>query len=175
MPGDAFHSFETTSFGGVTCAQYWCDFYLWEAVLNSNPHLFGIIELGSWEGGFSRYLYAQAQAREIEFRTYDVIEPQRFVPEYQRLDIYRYPSVVREEAFEIGPVALFCDGGNKPRELSLFPELMPPSSIFLVHDWGTEMLPEHVPEELEMIYGDFCEEIGSITRVFTRRSDGGHR
>lgn len=171
MPGatDPLRDFAYGSFGGFTCAQYWVDFFLWETVLNSNPHLHGVIELGTWEGGFSRYLYAQCQVRGMEFRTYDVIQPQVEPPCFERLDIYRYPTLVHEAAAEIGPVALLCDGGNKPRELATFPELMPPASIFLVHDWGTETLPQHVPGNLEMIYGDFCHDLGSITRVFAMK------
>jgi hypothetical protein len=164
---DRLHDFRYGSFGGQTCAQYWVDFMLWECVLNEqHPYLQGIIELGTWEGGFSRYLYAQTVERDMRFVTYDIIQPQRPPPCFHRLDFYRYPTVVREAAYGMGAVALFCDGGNKPRELATFPELMPPGSIFLVHDWGTETLPEHVPDSLEMIYGPFCEEIGSITRVF---------
>lgn len=172
MPGatDPLRDFAFGSFGGITCAQYWVDFLLWESVLNSHPKLFGIIELGTWEGGFSRYLYAQCQARDMRFRTYDVIQPQVEPPNFERLDFYRYQTPIRDEAFEIGPLALFCDGGNKAREMATFPQLMPPGSIFLVHDWGTEFLPQHVPENLEMLYGDWCQQIGSITRVFQMKA-----
>lgn len=163
-PQDVFHDFHYGSFGGVSCAQQWCDFYLWEAVLNTNPQLTGIVELGTWEGGFSRYLYAQARAREMGFVTFDVIEPGVRPHGFRKLDIYRYPEQVAE--YLQRPVALFCDGGNKPRELQVFPRLCAPDSIFLVHDWGTETLPEDVPETLEELYGDWCDSIGSVTRVF---------
>lgn len=166
MLGDKFHTFAGVSFGGVGCAQFWCDFLLWEALLNSNPQLRGIVELGTWEGGFSRYLYAQAEARGLTFATFDVIQPEFPPPEFARLDIYRYPEAIAQVAEEMGPVALFCDGGNKPRELKMFPPLMPDGSIFVVHDWGTETPPTDVPDFLEELYGDYCDEIGSISRVF---------
>lgn len=168
MQGDTFHTFTGVSFGGIGCAQFWCDFVLWEALLNSNPHLKGIIELGSWEGGFSRYLYAQAEARGMMFATFDSIWPQMPPPEFRQMDIYRYPEKIAQVAAEemLGPVALFCDGGNKPRELKQFPPLLPEGSIFVVHDWGTETLPGDVPDFLEELYGDYCDEIGSISRVF---------
>ena len=36
----------------------------------------------------------------------------------------------------------------------------------MAHDWGTEIGPDDVPDTVEMVYREFCEEIGSITRVF---------
>lgn len=166
MQGDTFHTFAGVSFGGVACAQFWCDFLLWEALLNSNPQLTGIVELGTWEGGFSRYLASQAWVRGISFTSFDVVvptAPTTLFP-FHQLDIYRYPEQV--EQFLTGPVALFCDGGNKPRELRTFPPLCAEGSIIVVHDWGTETLPSDVPDFLEELYGDYCDEIGSISRVF---------
>jgi hypothetical protein len=163
---DHFHSFAVGSFGGVQCAQMWCDFYLWEAVLNSNPQLTGIVELGTWEGGFSRYLASQAWVRGLAFTTFDSVVPNfptSLFP-FHKVDIYRYPEQIAGHL--TGPVALFCDGGNKPRELATFPQLCHPESIVLVHDWGTETTEADVPGSLREIYGEFCDTIGSVTRVF---------
>lgn len=152
------------SFGGHPLAQYLCDLMVWELVLNNNPEVTGIVELGTYQGGFSWFLDAQARARGIEFRTYDILLPEVEPPGFRQLDIYRYSDQV-----DLGgryPVALFCDGGNKPRELKRFPPMCAPGSVFLVHDWGTETLPTDVPDFLEELYGDFCDSIGSVTRVF---------
>lgn len=171
MTTDHFHDFSATSFGGVPAAQYFCDFLLWEIVLNSNPQLLGIVELGTFRGGMSRYLYAQAEARGLAFKTYDVIEPEQPAPNFEKIDIYRYSGQLAQRFREMGPIALFCDGGNKPRELRTFPPDLAEGSIFLVHDWGTEMLPEWVPDFLDEVYGDYCDEIGSVTRVFKMKED----
>lgn len=164
MQSDPLHDFAFGSFGGFSCAQFWVDFLLWEAVLNTNRQIETIIEIGTWQGGFSRYLHAQAQHRGMGFVTYDSIVPELPPTGFTHLDVFRYPEDVVDAAD--GPTALFCDGGNKPRELRTFPPLMPDGSIFFVHDWGTETLPSDVPDFLEEIYGDFCDQIGSITRVF---------
>lgn len=164
--GDRLHSFRGVSFAGILMAQYVCDWHLWECVLNEHPQLKGIVELGTWQGGMSRYLHAQAQARGMKFVTYDAVIPDNPPPCFKKLDIYRYPVEIQSTARGMGPVALFCDGGNKPRELKTFPPTMPEGSVFLVHDWGTETLPSDVPDFLEELYGDFCDEIGSVTRVF---------
>lgn len=135
-------------------------------MLNSNPQLQGIVEIGTWQGGFSRYLRAQARERQIGFVTFDVIAPDREVLGFVKLDVFRHQEAVGLVIDEMGPCALFCDGGNKPRELQVFPPMLPVGSIVLVHDWGTETMPQDVPETLEELYGDFCDSIGSITRVF---------
>lgn len=169
MPSpDILHDFSATSFGGIACAQFFIDFILWENVLNDNPQLRGIVELGSWEGGFSWFLWAQTQVREMSFHTYDIVVPEREPPNFRKLDIYRYPDSV-----EIGdePIALFCDGGNKPRELATFPQMCAPGSVFLVHDWGTETLPSDVPDTLREVYGGWCDTVGSITRVFRMKDE----
>lgn len=169
MQGDPFHNFSNASFGGVSCAQYFCDFMLWEAVLNTNPHLKGIVELGTWQGGFSRYLYAQAMARGMGFITFDSVPPDNPPPHFSRADVFRDPQFIQNHAERFGPTILFCDGGNKPRELKTFPPLMPEGSITIVHDWGTETLAKDVPDFLEELYGDYCDEIGSVSRVFRMR------
>lgn len=160
-----FHQFNT-SFGGIKMAQYWCDLYLWEAILNeAKPE--AIFEIGTWNGGFSWWLHSQSVARNIWFQTFDAIQPETEIPGFTRLDVFAETEYLgkRFRAFE--PCVVFCDGGNKPRELRTFArELRDPKSLLMVHDWGTEMLPEDVPEGIEMVYREFCEEVGSITRVF---------
>lgn len=158
------------SFGGQPLAQYLCDFMVWELVLNNNPQVKGIVELGTYKGGFSWFLDAQARARGISFDTYDILLPDVEPPGFTQLDIYRHPDKVYLGGPD-APVALFCDGGNKPRELRVFPPLCPPGSVFLVHDWGTETLETDVPDFLEELYGEFCDSIGSVTRVFRMKEE----
>jgi len=168
---DRFHNMSGVSFGGVPMAQIWADLVLWEAVLNENP-VDAIFEIGTWQGGFSWWLYAQSLARDIFFLTFDAVEPERNIPAFLRVDVFAETTMLgkRFRAFE--PCVVFCDGGNKPRELQTFAaELRDPRSLLLVHDWGTEMLPGDVPDTVEMVYREFCEQLGSVTRVFKLRSD----
>lgn len=157
------------SFGGIAAAQVPQDYILWEVLLNENPHLEGIVELGTWNGGFAHFLNAQAAARGMHFRTFDVIAPEREIPCFEQLDIFRYAERVGELLQEWDPVVVLCDGGNKPRELKTFSRFLSPQSILVVHDWGSEMFPEDVPENVEMIYGDYCERLESRSRVFKVR------
>lgn len=162
------HSMKNTSFGGVPMAQTWTDFLLWEGVLNDNPQLTTICELGTWMGGFSLYLAAQARVRGQRFRTYDSVEPERSIPSFVRHDVLTDPQPVIDYLGE-GPWILFCDNGNKPRELQTFAPHLTEGSLLVVHDWGTEVVSGDVPDSLEMLYEDFCDQIGSISRVFKSR------
>jgi hypothetical protein len=166
---DLLHDMAATSFGGVTCAQFWIDFILWENVLNDNPQVEAIVEIGTWEGGFSWFLWAQAQAREIDFITFDAVKPKDPPLHFVQLDVWANPKRV-EAVIRARPVALFCDGGNKPRELQTFAPICDPDSVILVHDWGTETHPADVPDGLREIYGNWCDTVGSITRVFKHGS-----
>lgn len=163
---DRLHMVEQGSFCGITCAQMWADFYLWEVLLNERPSANAIVELGTWEGGFSRYLAAQADGRGMLFRTYDIVTPKRPVPGFQKIDIYADAESIGDFLERYDPLLLLCDGGNKPRELQTFSWYLSPDSLLVVHDWNEEITLDDVPGNVEEIFGDFCDEIGSLSRVF---------
>jgi hypothetical protein len=173
---DRMRTFSGVSFAGVPCAQYFVDFYVWEAILNDRagtdpeglPRLKAIVELGTLHGGFSLYLAAQANARGMFFRTYDVIAPHRQIPGFVQLDIFAKADVIGRYLEKHEPLILFCDGGNKPRELRTFSRYLSNESVIAVHDWGDEIVDSDVPVELEMVYGAFCQDLGSATRFFVR-------
>lgn len=173
---ERMRSFSNVSFGGVPCAQRFVDFYVWEGVLNGRtgesqkgvPPLVSIIELGTFQGGFSLYLAAQAQWRGLRFRTYDVIAPERQIPGFVRLDIFAKADSIGRFLSDHAPFVLLCDGGNKPRELRTFAPFMDEHSVIAVHDWDDEISETDVPDNLTMIYREFCEDLGSATRFFVR-------
>lgn len=173
---DRFHTFTGVSFCGVPCAQYHADFYVWEGILNGRaaaaedgvPPLQSIVELGTFKGGFSLYLAAQAAGRGLTFRTYDVAAPDRPIAGFVQLDIFAKAEAVGEHLSRHQPLILFCDGGNKPREFRTFGPYLDEHSIVAVHDWDEEFFEEDVPQGWEMIHREFCEELGSATRFFER-------
>jgi hypothetical protein len=154
------------SFGGIVAGQIWADFVLWEGLLNSKPFK-AVFELGTWLGGFSWWLWAQCESRNMWFETYDSIEPERSIPGFHKMDVFAQAAEIGITMRLMEPCVVFCDNGNKPRELRDYAyQLEHPDSVLVVHDWGTEMLPENVPDTVEMIHREFCEEINSISRVF---------
>lgn len=50
---------------------------------------------------------------------------------------------------------VFCDGGDKVKELNFWSRSIPPGSLISVHDWGTEVTPDDVPEGLTPYREDF--------------------
>lgn len=155
-----------TSFGGVPAGQIWADFYLWEMLLNDKPDLRGIVEVGTWKGGFSRYLYAQAEARGIGFVTFDAVRPPLIPQGFQRADVFAEPGVVVSALARFEPAILLCDGGNKPREIKMFAPFVPRDGLLVVHDWMTEVGPDDVPDTLVEVCGELCDTLGSMSRVF---------
>jgi hypothetical protein len=168
---DLLTDIKNGSFGGIPAAQRPCDFYLWEAILNENPHLFRIIELGTWMGGFSFYLAAQANIRGMEFCTYDSIEhfdPDKRPQGFLKKDIFANIEEIGE-LISSAPCALFCDNGNKPREVKTFAPYLTSDSILIVHDWMTEFMDTDIPDYMEELYTDFSESLNSMSRVLRKK------
>lgn len=173
------------SYCGYRMTQMWRDFFLWEAVLNREQNIEAIIELGTAHGGFSLYLLHQAQHRQWDFHTYDVADPIRsdrsaifgadgigkcadLGTHFRQHDVLGNPEPVRELIREYGPIVLFCDNGNKAREVELYAEHTAPGSLIVVHDWNREIFPTQIPSFLTEIYGEECDTIESWTRFFRR-------
>lgn len=166
-PADPFHQLKGTTFGGIRATQVWADFLLWERLLNHHRALEAIVELGTGEGGFSHYLAAQARIRGLEFATFDIDTPPRRPPGFGAIDIFAQSERVLGVIHGLEPVALFCDDGNKPRELRIFAaQLKHPDSIVVLHDWGSEVGPLDVPVNLRLIHRAYCESLESMSRVF---------
>jgi hypothetical protein len=160
------------SFGGVEALQVWADFVLWEQLLNSHKFK-AIFELGTCQGGFAWWLWAQTQVRRgMNFYTFDSIIPPTAVPDFTKMDVFADATHLGKLMRLNEPCIVLCDNGNKPRELQTFSkELQNEDSLLVVHDWGTEFLPEDIPDNVEMVYGEFCERLHSISRVFRLRRD----
>ncbi len=153
-----------TSFLGIPAGQVWADFYLWELLLNAHPEMRMVVEIGTWQGGFARYLKAQADGRGLGFVTFDVISPDEPPDGFVQVDAFASPELIWEQFEE--PMVLLCDGGNKPRELQTFAPMLHEGSLVVVHDWLTEVQPDDIPDCLVEVYGDFCDSLGSMSRIF---------
>jgi hypothetical protein len=167
---DRWHSFSGTSFAGVAMAQFWAELILWESLLNDQEYD-AIVEIGTFTGGLSLWLHAQARARDIIFRTYDVRTPVRKIPGFVKLDVFAEAEAVGEHLRRHEPVIVLCDGGNKPRELKTFSRYLSPRSTLVVHDWGSEFLETDIPNNVVMVHRRLCEDLGSVSRVFKVRDE----
>lgn len=155
-----------TTFAGIPVAQEQGAFQLWETVLNAHPEIRSIVELGTYHGGFSAFLAAQAHYRGMRFTTFDVVSPGRDIPWFSQVNIFDSPEWVHL-ACEPRPTLLYCDNGSKPTEVQLFAPTLLTGDILAVHDWGTEIYPEHIPEGFHPLHTDECEELDPMTRFFS--------
>ena len=116
---DIYHRTTDVSFGGIPTAQYRCDFWLWEYVLNDNPQIKAIFELGTWFGGMGWWLWAQCQVRDMHFETYDMVRSEhKKPPMYMKLDVFADRDDIGQAIRSYEPCVVFCDNGNKPREMA---------------------------------------------------------
>lgn len=167
-PALELDSLRDQTFLGVRLTQSWGDLRLWEYVLNAHPEIQHIFEIGTWEGGMSRYLAAQATERGIGFTTVDVTRPEKQPPGFVPLDVFAQADEVRDWLRANGPALLFCDGGDKPREMREFAPTLAAGDLLAVHDWNEEASAADVPECLDEVYGALCDALRSHTRFFVR-------
>lgn len=158
----------TQTFGGRRLTQSWMDLRLWEWLLNSHSDIRHIIEIGTWEGGMSHFLAAQALHRGMKFTTFDMVTPNDHVPGFVKADVFREPEKVIYHIRKLQPVLLLCDGGDKPREMQTFAPYLHDNDWLLVHDWLDEAHPSDVPGDMVEVYGEICDHLQSHTRIFQK-------
>lgn len=108
-----------------------------------------VVELGTDEGGFAAFLADLIKPWGGRVATFD-IKP-KFRPEllttfdnliFVRGDVLSFNLVAAAMIQRDEAVLLYCDNGNKKREIELYTELLSPGSLLGVHDYGTEVDPE---------------------------------
>lgn len=173
---DIWHS----TFAGVPAIQAWQDFMLWEEFLNGNkPEV--LWEIGTFLGGFSIYLSTQCNLRNIGFSTFDFQKYYRSDDvahinsgtddEFEHMDVFddKFTNMLQRTllAPDTTPFMLFCDGGNKPKEMQTFSKMLRPGDLMAVHDFTHEIGEEDlIGLPIEMLMREECEQLQSLTRFF---------
>ena len=162
------------TFCGVVMQQSWTDLWLWEQLLNANPRIQSIFEIGTKHGGLSLYLRAQVTLREMFFWTCDIQPcPQKVLESY-----FLEGNVLRNNGEDFRevlagaprPLILFCDGGDKRMEVRMFVLFLHSGDIVGVHDWNSEIGATDmlcVEQHLEPLMLAECEAMGSMIRFWT--------
>lgn len=131
---------------GREIGQSWEDLAVWEEVLNENPSVSGIFELGTYHGSMSLFLNTQADSRRIRFATFDNTEYVDWLPcNFEKIDVLEFWEFVCRRWGAEETVIVFCDGGNKKEEAKLYSQVVSDDSIIAVHDWGTEFTAANIP------------------------------
>jgi hypothetical protein len=129
-----------------------------ERIMAANPHVKRIVELGTADGALSLYLGLWGKRRGIPVYT---IDNQREVfkrsnmqktlhelgVQFVQMNVLKNPGLAGVKTMlEGAPTYLICDNGNKKAEFNLLVPKLEPGSVVSVHDWGTEVLPNHIRE-----------------------------
>lgn len=179
VPRDTHDDLFSNTLFGIRMLQTFADLRLWEWVLSNHP-VRSVIELGTGNGAFSLYLAMQCAMREAHLLTVDLYANHHFsrapLPVQQVVGDMWGPAVqgdVRRWLADANhhPALLFCDGGNKPRELQTFASWLAPGDLAAVHDYGTEFNPadaDPVRDLLAELLADAAYGPDNFTRFYRR-------
>jgi len=166
------------TFAGVPFQQGWGDLELWEHFLSRHP-VRSLVELGTGQGGMAIFFATQALARGADYSTFDreklygddvARTLDRLGAHCHRIELFEQPDLVRGVLLaQRKPLLLFCDDGDKPREVRTFASSLAAGDYLAVHDWNAEIRASDIPPMLEELLGPECDALGSITRFFRVR------
>jgi len=175
------------TFLGRPVAQSFAAFYLFEKVLLNNPFR-RIVELGTWKGNLSLYLYLYCLSEEAEFYSFDIQKQNsyldnkkdvlkdvlRFDEHFKILDVLNKNEEISNIIKKDGRTIIFCDNGRKIQEFNIYAVSLKVGDIIGVHDWDSEISFEDIKEtfmkeRLEMIYEDECKNNDKYLRFFIKK------
>lgn len=141
--------------------------YAMDRFIGAHPDIDCIIELGTGVGGLSVHLACAMAIRGGTFHTFDnapercyggkIIDHlgtsteesdlQGFGVARFVMDLYAPESIERIRASITGKgyTLIFCDGGDKPRELAMCAPLLGPGDFLMAHDWQHEVFEKDIP------------------------------
>lgn len=168
------------SFLGIQCSQISIDFFMWDRFLSAYP-LKHCIELGTGSAGFSAFLALNCKWRGIKFSTFDTWNCVPTVNQIRailglEIDLHLVDVFTEGKAFvrkltaaeAPGPILLYCDDGDKPREIREIGALLRPGDYLAVHDWYFEIDETDIALPLVPLMQPECEAVGSMTRWFRK-------
>lgn len=131
----------------VSCSLTWYD-------LGAIVHLLQtarirlIVEIGVEHGGLTAYLLAYRYYTGCAYRGIDITlapldnrlraDVAGVVSERDAWDAATVETVAGWVHATDGPCLIFCDGGNKPKELHLYAPCIRPGDVLIGHDYGNE-------------------------------------
>lgn len=177
---DYLRTWSNGLFLGMKSVQWQSDYWLWEKFFLDNP-IKKFIELGYGYGATSLFFILQGYQHGFDYIGFDskkayVLENP--IAEYISLhdkfiggDIFEDKKAIIIDYIEKSnePLLLYCDNGDKPKEVSTFSPYLLPGDYVVVHDWGTEIKQKDIPSYLEECFTELPDEVGSLTRWFIKK------
>lgn len=175
-------------YAGAAIERKWTDIFTIDVFLTSQrPSL--IIELGTGSGAFSCYLATYAHLNGARFCTFDSHRRSAPTkrPNYRALRLIRRlggrvhhrdifdPStrqLIRSLITRAPSVFVYCDNGDKPREIHTFVDDLKEGDFVGVHDYGSEIherdLSGLLDTSLSRWNPDFFSGLSSSNRIFRK-------
>jgi len=169
-----YHNTHEFSFLGVTSQQSYADFIAWEIFFNRYK-INSMIELGTGNGGMALYFLLQAMQRGFSFKTWDIRLPKQILTTRLYITLKFSNHYFQADAFESVEIInasfssttlLYCDNGDKPKEVAIFSPYLTNGDYLAVHDWGKEIFAEQIPDYCKPLMIEESINLGSITRFF---------
>lgn len=127
-----------------------------------------VVEIGVEHGGLGALLLAYSAYTGITYRGLDItlgaLHPAMRVPEIVARDAWATETVAEVQGWMAkapGPVLIFCDGGDKPRELHLYAPLIRPGDVLIGHDYHNEYGEEAIqgmPPNVKRVRTDWLDK-----------------
>lgn len=162
------HSLRYISFCGHIMRQTHSSLFILEQVLVSNPDITRIVELGTDHGGLALFFGLHMFVRNGRVLTLDIApamsnEWHRLANllgvEFRKRDIWDTKTVVEVSAFiSSGRALIFIDGGDKPKELTLYTPYAKKNDLIMIHDYASEIHPKQLTGETLSLLEPFRQE-----------------
>ena len=147
-----------------------------------------VVELGTDEGGFAGWLADLVRQWNGEVHTFDILA--KFKPNllgdflnlrFHRGDVLTRSHPLVDSLISRPSVLLYCDNGNKKREIEMYAPLLQVGSLLATHDYNTEIMGSWAEpfvaslgfvkeghERMEALRNEWYPE--PMTRFWVRRS-----
>ncbi len=155
-----------------------------------------IVEIGTQKGALSLFFANMAAVTErFFFDTFDISDEDYYDRSVEGVGhwfreickISPYCNFFRWDIFSKGAMSriqiesedkktlIFCDGGDKVREMDIYGGILKPGDHIILHDWQSEVFADHIAAILEKHhikynhpYIDYCMEAGTLLMPFIK-------
>ena len=152
-------------------------------ILEENADILRIVELGTGHGGMSLFLGSCINGRDGRVLTVDreqlmdrgysswSLLAQRYNVSFLQKDVFMPETVQEASNFIKNHRALiFCDDGEKKREVALYAEILKKDDLLLAHDYMGEFSNEDLTERTLAILEPYRqEEFPIVTRMLSMK------
>jgi len=163
------NSLRYVSFCGHIMMQTHSSLFMLEQVLAANPDITRIVELGTAYGGsalfFGLHMFGRKDGRVLTLDHSPAMTDEWHIlarllnVEFRKRDVWNETTVNEVSAFiESGRALIFIDGGNKPRELTLYAPHAKKNDLIMTHDYASEIDPKQLTTETLSLLEPFRQE-----------------